>query len=87
MPKFSTSTDVSGAVHHLSLMNAMSHFFKFRCHTDCGIAKVRLDGDLEDWEKLGKSIEALREYDLSWWVDGISWIIDNIIDTYKGNGK
>jgi len=52
MPKFSTSSELHKTIHECSLMSAMQYFFKFRCQTDCGISKVRLEGKLEDWEKL-----------------------------------
>lgn len=61
----------------------MQHFFSFRCHTDCGISKVRLEGELEDWEKLKEATKKLNEYGLDWWTPTLIEILDKIIATYK----
>ena len=65
-------------------MNAMQHFFQYKCHTDCGISAVRLDGTLEDWEKLKEQTEKLSDYGLEWWVPSNVEIIEQIIRTYNG---
>jgi len=49
IPDFSTTDPLSKTVHHMSLMNATQHFFSYKCRTDCGISKVKLEGTLEDW--------------------------------------
>ena len=84
IPDFTTTTPLSKVIHELSLMNAMQYFFSFRCHTDCGISKVRLEGELADWEKLKEATEKLKDYGLEWWVPTLQTILDKIIETYKG---
>lgn len=65
-------------------MNAMQNFFSFRCQTDCGISKVRLEGELADWEKLKDATEKLNEYGLEWWTPSVVEILEKIIASYKG---
>jgi len=64
-------------------MNAMQHFFSYKCKTDCGISQVKLEGTLEDWEKLKAATKKLENYGLGWWTNNLMEIYDNIIDTYK----
>jgi hypothetical protein len=66
-------------------MNAMQHFFSFKCQTDCGISKVRLEGTLDDWKMLKNQITNLDEYKLDWWTPGLHDIVDKIIETYIGD--
>ena len=87
MAKFTTTTPLCSVIHELSLMNAMQHFFAFKCQTDCGISKVRLEGQLEDWKLLREKAEGLGQYELEWWTGGILWILDKIIGTYEGTLK
>ena len=84
MAKFTTTTPLCTVIHELSLMSAMQHFFAFKCQTDCGISKVRLEGTLEDWVHLREKAEGLGQYELEWWTKGILWILDKIIGTYNG---
>merc|ERR1712187_806090 len=62
----------------------MKSYFDFRCRTMCGISKVKLLGTLQDWHLLCEKVEALREYELGWWVDELVPILDKILKTYKG---
>lgn len=65
----------------------MQHFFAFRCHTDCGISTVRLEGELSDWEKLREATTKLDGYGLDWWTPTLLEILDKIIETYKDEGN
>jgi hypothetical protein len=84
VPKFSTTGSLEKALHELALMDCMKSYFEFRCMTCCGISKVKLLGTLEDWQLLCKKVEALREYELGWWVDELLPILGKILKTYKG---
>merc|ERR1712217_548333 len=52
--------------------------------TMCGISKVKLLGTLKDWHLLCEKVEALRDYELGWWVDELVPILDKILKTYTG---
>ena len=66
------------------MTNAMQHFFEYKCETDCGISKVRLEGREKDWIQLRKATENLNQYGFEWWTESILEIIDKIIKTYNG---
>jgi len=87
VPDFTTTTGLSKIIHECSLMNAMQHFFEFVCQTDCGISKVRLEGESKDWHDLKDAVLRLKDYGLEWWVDSIAEIIQNIIYTYDNDTK
>jgi hypothetical protein len=62
----------------------MKSYFDFRCMTCCGISKVKLLGTHEDWLLLLEKVEALRQYELGWWVDALMPILQKILKTYTG---
>merc|ERR1712032_629954 len=84
VPLFSTTGNLEKALHELALMDCMKSYFEFRCQTCCGISKVKLLGTLEDWKLLLSKVEALRQYDLDWWVDELVPILRKILLTYEG---
>merc|ERR1711953_433394 len=65
-------------------MDCMKSYFEYRCYTRSGIKAVKLLGNEEDWDHLLQNVQALRQYDLDWWIDYIEPIVVNIIKTFKG---
>lgn len=84
VPSFSTTTMTTQVVHELGLMNCMQHYFDYTLNTRCGISKVKLLGDLKDWEKLREMTENLSDYQLEWWTENLIEILDKFINAYKG---
>jgi len=84
VPKFSTTGALEQALHELALMDCMKSYFEFRCRTCCGISKIKLLGTFEDWQILYEMVEALRDYELGWWVDELLPILQKILKTYTG---
>ncbi len=78
-PEFSTTTLVERAAFEITLMDAMSPYFQYSISIICGIPEITLEGEPEDWDKIGKQIEQLNNYDLDWWTDDL----ENIIDEFK----
>ena len=60
-PDFSTTTSVQTIVANIVLMKSVEEFFSYTIFTACGIPKIEMKGTLEDWEKLPKKIQKLRE--------------------------
>jgi hypothetical protein len=56
-------------------MDTMKNYFLYRI-VGCGISKVKLFGTLEDWIKIRKNVEYLREFELDWWIDKLIPILD-----------
>jgi hypothetical protein len=53
-------------------------------YVGCGIPKVTLEGTPADWQKVFDKTEALRKYDLDWWVDAIEPILKKFVLASKG---
>lgn len=82
---FSTTTSVSRVASQITLMNAMKSYFNFMViYISCGIPKVTLEGTPQDWEKLLAKTEALRKYQLDWWVDAMEPVLKELIRASKG---
>ncbi|WP_354636239.1 DUF4419 domain-containing protein [Planktothricoides raciborskii] len=81
---FSTTGKIEQAANEVVLMDAMQSYFEFLCTTWCGIPEITLEGELSDWQLLRSRILAVGEtYDLQWWTDHLSPILDRIVNTAK----
>lgn len=61
LPSFSTHTVETQATSLVAFMDAASPFYTFKCSTCCGIPKIRLLGQTEDYKKLLNACAALSE--------------------------
>lgn len=82
---FSTTGPVERAASEIVLMEAMSKYFDYECHTMCGIPEITLLGELEDWKNIQTRVRAMAEYDLSWWTQKLEPIVDQFVNAYQGN--
>ncbi|MGL1903247.1 MAG: DUF4419 domain-containing protein [Fibrobacterales bacterium] len=82
--KFSTTTPIEKAAFQITLMDAMKSYFSYSMTTGCGIPFVTLEGTTADWELVKSKAEALRDYDLAWWINELSPILDQFIAASKG---
>jgi hypothetical protein len=83
--EFSTTTPVEKAVFELTLMEAMSEYFEYEVDSICGIPEITLLGTVEDWQKIIDNTKKLAVYDLSWWTDALLPILNQFLETAKGN--
>jgi len=51
----------------------------------CGIPFIELAGTVEDWLSIRERAEKLREFDLEWWIDELIPILDQLVETARGN--
>lgn len=85
-PEFTTTTPISLAVGQLSIMSTMKHYFSFRMMVaGCGIPHITIEGSIDDWERILSKLENLNAYDFQWFTNKVSPIIEEIIQTKKGN--
>lgn len=85
--EFSTTTLASKAASELVLMDAMSEYFSYGCRTCCGIPSVTLLGSVDDWKSIRNRAAVLVEYDLEEWGKSLLPILDNVVESAKGNSK
>ena len=85
-PNFTTTTTVSLAVGQLSIMSAMKNYFKYKLSLGgCGFPYVTIEGSLEDWQKINLKLNELKKYKFEWYTDRITKVVNQIIETKKGN--
>ncbi len=82
---FSTTGQIDQAANEVVLMDAMQSYFDYIFETMCGIPEITLEGEVEDWELLRYRILIAGEtYELRWWTDHLSPILDRLVNTAKG---
>jgi hypothetical protein len=69
LPDFTTTTTNDTIVCSVVMMATMKAYFSYRFRLKCGIPRVTLEGEKEDWEKILARLEKLREYGLQ----AIAW--------------
>merc|ERR1719230_175806 len=50
----------------------------------CGFPSITLTGTPADWEKIRVKAEALRRYDLDWWLDALLPALDEFVNAAHG---
>ncbi len=75
---FSTTTEEDKVSSMVSLMGAMKHYFEYKMYLACGLSAVTIEGTPEDWANIGDRIYALSEFDLKWWTDHLTPVIDQL---------
>ncbi|KAJ6603248.1 hypothetical protein DFH09DRAFT_392415 [Mycena vulgaris] len=64
LPKFSTTTVNDSTVGAMLMMATMKKYFDYKMGTRCGIPRVTLEGERQDWELILRRLEKLKEYGL-----------------------
>lgn len=85
-PNFTTTDAVSLAVGQISIMFAMKDYFRYKAMVGgCGLPYVTIEGSIEDWEKILEKMNNLKKFKLEDWINKLTPIIEEIIETKKGN--
>jgi hypothetical protein len=82
-----TTTVATRAALDISLMDTFKAFFDYMLVTLCGIPSVTLKGSIQDWIELREFVKYIAKFDFDWYTNKIVWILDEIINTYQGNGN
>ena len=83
---FSTTGNTERITSQVTLMSAVKSYFDFAAiHTICGIPTITIEGTPDDWRKIIKKVESLRDYDLGWWVDDLKPILQEFVNASEGN--
>ncbi|KAJ6456679.1 hypothetical protein C8R45DRAFT_913864 [Mycena sanguinolenta] len=64
LPSFSTTTTMDTTVGSMLMMAAMKKYFDYRMVPTCGIPRVTLEGEREDYALILRCLEKLKEYGL-----------------------
>ncbi|MEN8121425.1 MAG: DUF4419 domain-containing protein [Bacteroidota bacterium] len=81
---FSTTTNKELTAFEIAFLEINKHYFEYHFWA-CGIPKITLEGNTEDWIWIRNNIEQFKNYDLNWWIKKLVPILDQFIQTSKGN--
>jgi hypothetical protein len=81
---FSTTDIVEKAASELVLMDAMSQYFDYGMRTYCGIPKITLLGNINDWQNIRERAQTLAEFDCKNWVSALTPVLDHFVKAHKG---
>lgn len=80
---FSTTGKAEKAAFEVTLMEAMSSYFIYAVYTSCGITEIRLEGSVEDWELILAKTGDLGKYDLEWWINDLTPVLEQFVKAAK----
>lgn len=81
---FSTTTPAIRTASEVVLMDCYSSYFSYSMGCICGIPKITLTGQLQDWQRIRARIEVLATFGLEWWVQRLRPILDEFVETAEG---
>jgi hypothetical protein len=81
---FSTTGPIEKAASEIVLLEGMKNYFDYLLTTRCGIPEITLTGTPTDWRNIRLRAQALGEYDLSWWIEGLLPTLDQFIRASEG---
>lgn len=84
---FSTTTPTSRAASEIVLMDAMKSYFRYGMRTLCGFPSITLEGTVADWESILTRAMNLAEFKLDFWLDHLIPVLEELVQTAKGNVK
>ncbi len=83
---FSTTGTTERIASQVTLMSAVKSYFNYKAeHFICGIPSITIEGTPDDWRKMIDKTEKLRNYDLAWWVEDLTPILQEFVKAAEGN--
>ena len=82
---FSTTGIKEKVACEITVMDAMKPYFEYVVvYFICGIPEITLEGKEEDWLKILKKLDVLKKFNLSWWTEKLTPIIEEFVKASKG---
>jgi hypothetical protein len=82
---FSTTTPQIRTASEVVLMDTYSSYFTYGMQCICGIPKITLAGNRDDWKRIRERVEVLDTYHLGWWVSRLRPILDEFVAAASGH--
>ena len=83
--EFSTTTPVEAISSRITLLDTVKSYFEFVViQMICGIPHITLKGTPKDWQMIADNVQEFRQFDLDWWIDGLSPILEEFVKTANG---
>jgi hypothetical protein len=83
-PTFSTTGAAEKAATEVVLLDTVQSYFSYVVRSMCGIPSITLEGTAEDWDALGRRVEALAAFDLAWWTVPLRPILGQFAAAARG---
>lgn len=85
---FSTTGKTERIASQITLMSSVKAYFEFVvAYLACGIPTITIEGTPDDWKKIIEKTEKLRNYDLGWWVDDLTPILNEFVAAAEGKAN
>lgn len=82
---FTTSGPIERAVGDIVMMDVFQRYFHYVLVCICGIPAVTLEGTPAGWERLRDKTQALRSFEIDWWLDHLLPICDEFVRASRGD--
>lgn len=82
---FSTTTKLERSVSQVVMMDIFKKYFHYTAVCICGIPTVTLKGTPQDWQRLSEKVEALKPFDIDWWLEHLRPICKQFIRASQGD--
>jgi hypothetical protein len=82
---FSTTGAVERTASRIVLMDVFERYFHYVLYCICGIPTVTLEGTPGDWQRLLEKAQALRKFDMDWWLDHLLPICEQFVRASRGD--
>lgn len=73
---FSTTGPTEKAVSNLMVMDTFKSYFEYEMRAGCGIPRITLDGELDDWRRLRERARRFAEFGLEDWIAALEPILE-----------
>lgn len=80
--KFSTTTQANLICQNVAFLETVKNSFTFVDYSGCGIPKITLQGNREDWVKLLEKVNNLKITGLEEWLTELKWPLQEFINVY-----
>lgn len=81
---FTTTTAVERAAYEICFLDTMSSYFEYEFISLCGIPEIKIKGVEADYLKIKEGLIYFEQFELGWWTEKLSAIIDKFIGAFRG---
>ena len=81
---FSTTGPAERVVSHITVMDAVQHYFTYTMACGCGFPRISLAGTAADWELVRAKAAKLRAFELDWWLKALLPALDQFVEAAHG---
>jgi uncharacterized protein DUF4419 len=81
---FSTTGAVEKTASEVVLMSTVQQYFEFQVLSLCGIPRITLLGDENDWRSVRLRAAVFAEFELDWWLAALIPVLDQFVEAASG---